>query len=50
MTRKGQYTAIALEAVPEAVATWYCYFTLYRHPLQREHESPSVGLNHHHRA
>ena len=38
--QEAKYTRTALEAMPDAVATWYRYLTLYDRTLRREHEWP----------
>lgn len=36
--QEAKYTVTAIEAMPEAVANWYRYLTLYDRTLRREHE------------
>ncbi len=38
--QEGKYTAIALQEMPDAVAVWYRFLTLYDSMLRREHASP----------
>ncbi len=38
--QEATYTRKALEAMPDAVANWYGYLTLYDQTLRREHEWP----------
>ena len=38
--QEARYTRQALEAMPDAVANWYCYLTLYDRTLRREHVWP----------
>jgi hypothetical protein len=38
--QEAKYTKTALEAMPDAVANWYRYLTLYDQTLRREHEWP----------
>jgi len=47
--QEGKYTALALDAMPDAVATWYRLLSLFDRALRREHESPSTELDDQHR-
>jgi hypothetical protein len=38
--QEARYTRKALEAMPDAVANWYGYLTLYDRTLRREHDWP----------
>ena len=38
--QEAKYTTTALEAMPDAVANWYRYLTLYDRTLRREYEWP----------
>ena len=45
--QEARYTEFALREMPDAVALWYRYLTLYDKALRREHESPSTFDDHH---
>ena len=48
--QEGKYTAIALAAMPDAIAIWYRYLTLFDKMLRREHSTPFEEHDDRHRA
>src|SRR5688572_4256965 len=48
--QEAKYTAIALAELPDGIALWYRYLTLFDRTLRGEHESPFDERDDRHKA